>query len=109
MCFCSTFTSGRPESDFGGGMSSPDGIPNFREDHISQLPALHLLMGLGYHYVTPEEAIRLRGGKTGGVLLDGILEAQLRRLNRIRFKGQEYPFSEGNIAAAIGALKDVVF
>lgn len=89
-------------------MSDQD-VPSYREDHASQLPAIQLLINLGYSYVTPEEAVRLRGGKTGGVLLDGILEAQLRKLNSIRFKGQEYAFSEGNIQAAILALKDVIY
>jgi len=84
-------------------------VPSYREDHASQLPALQLLINLGYTYITPEEAVRLRGVKTSGVLLDGILETQLRRLNTIRFKGQEYAFSEGNIQSAILALKDVFY
>lgn len=42
-------------------------------------------------------------------VLDGILEGQLRKLNRIRFKGQEYAFSEGNIQSAIQSLKDVMY
>jgi type I restriction enzyme R subunit len=84
-------------------------VPSYREDDSSQLPAIQLLISLGYAYITPEEAVRLRGGKTGGVLLDGILEEQLRRMNRIRFKGQEYAFSEGNIQSAILALKDVFY
>lgn len=84
-------------------------VPSYREDHASQLPAIQLLINLGYTYVPPEEAVRLRGGKTGGVLLDGILESQLRKLNRIRFKGQEYAFSEGNIQSAILSLKDVLY
>jgi type I restriction enzyme, R subunit len=88
---------------------SENALPNFREDHVSQIPALQVLMNLGYEYLTPEEAVRLRGGKTAGVVLDGILESQLRKLNRIRFKGEEHPFSEGNISAAIMALKDVVY
>src|SRR5687768_3231485 len=87
-------------------MSNP---PSYREDHSSQLPALQLLINLGYQYLTPEEAVRLRGGRTGGVLLDAMLEAQLRRINRIRFKGGEYAFTEGNIQSAILALKDVYY
>lgn len=86
-----------------------DANPSFREDDISQIPALQLLINLGYEYLTPDEAVALRGGRTSGVLLDGILEAQLRKLNRIRFKNQEYAFSEGNIQSAIQSLKDVVY
>lgn len=58
--------------------------PRHREDDVSQIPALQLLQALGYTYLTPEEALVLRGGRPSGVLLDGILEAQLRRLNSIR-------------------------
>jgi type I restriction enzyme R subunit len=44
--------------------------PSFKEDHISQIPALQLLQNLGYQYLTPEEALQLRGNKTTNVLLD---------------------------------------
>lgn len=83
--------------------------PSFLEDQVSQIPALQVLMNLGYEYVTPDEAIRQRGGKTSGVLLDGVLEQQLRKMNRIVAKGQDHAFTEGNITAAIAAIKDVLF
>jgi type I restriction enzyme R subunit len=83
-------------------------IPSFREDAISQVPALELLQKLGYRYLTPEEAIAARGGRLAGVLLETVLAEQLRRINTVRFKGREYPFSEGNILAAVQALKEVV-
>ncbi len=81
--------------------------PSFLEDHLSQIPALHLLQNLGYSYLRPQEVHFERGGKLSHVLLEGILEKQLRRLNRIRFKGQEHAFSDANIQGAILALKDV--
>lgn len=84
-------------------------LPSFREDEISQIPALQLLQNLGYTYLTPQEALDLRGGKMSGVILDGILEAQLRRMNRITFKGETHHFSEANIHTAIESLKEVVF
>ena len=34
-------------------------LPSFREQLISQIPALQLLMGLGYRYLTPGEALAL--------------------------------------------------
>ena len=70
-------------------------LPSFLEDHISQIPALQLLQNLGWRYLTPAETVSLRGGKLGNVLLESVLVEQLRKLNRIRFKGQEYEFSEG--------------
>ncbi|RMG81244.1 MAG: type I restriction endonuclease subunit R, partial [Bacteroidetes bacterium] len=81
--------------------------PSFKEDHISQIPALHFLQNLGYTYLTPEEALRLRGGKTSNVILEEVLEKQLRTLNRIEYKGKAYAFSESNIQSGIRALKEV--
>lgn len=82
--------------------------PSFKEDHISQVPALELLQKLGYEYLSPAEAVELRGGRLREVILDSVLAEQLRKINTIRFKGREYPFSEGNILAAVQELKDVV-
>ncbi|MBF0105768.1 MAG: type I restriction endonuclease subunit R [Deltaproteobacteria bacterium] len=83
--------------------------PSFKEDHISQIPALQLLQNLGYTYLTPEETLKLRGGRLNAVLLEDVLVQQLRRINRIRFKGKEYPFSEGNILSAVQTLKDTLY
>ena len=83
--------------------------PRFDEDAISQLPALHLLQNLGWQYLTPDEALELRGGKLSNVLLEGILIPWLREHNRVRFKGRELPFTEGNILSAVQALKEVPF
>ena len=82
-------------------------VPSFQEDLISQLPALKLLQNLGYEYLSPEEAVEARGGRLAGVLLERILAERLRKQNVIRFRGREYPFSEGNILAALQALKDI--
>lgn len=84
-------------------------LPSFIEDHISQVPALQLLQHLGYSYLTEDEAVELRGGRLSAVLLDGVLEQHLRKINKIRFKGEEHEFSEGNIQSAIQALKDIPF
>ncbi len=83
--------------------------PLMKEDHISQIPALQLLQNIGYSYLTPEEALQLRGGRTKNVILDGILEKQLREMNKVQYKGQEHPFSEGNIINAVQALKDIIY
>ena len=81
--------------------------PSFKEDHISQIPALQTLIKLGFQYLSPEEALKLRGEKTSTVLLETILKTQLEKINRIHYKGNTYPFSESNIQAGIQALKDV--
>jgi type I restriction enzyme R subunit len=86
----------------------PSSHPSFIEDHISQIPALQLLQNLGYIYLRREEVHLERGGNRSNVLLEGVLEKQLRRLNRINFKGADHEFSDANIQAAIQTLKDVV-
>jgi type I restriction enzyme R subunit len=88
---------------------NPQTSPQMQEDHISQVPAIQLLQNLGYAYLSPSEALAVRGGKVSGVILDGVLEAWLRQNNVIRFKGEEVPFSEGNVVGAIQALKEVLY
>ena len=79
--------------------------PSFKEDHISQIPALQVLVNLGYKYLSPEEALELRGNNTSNVILDTVLIEQLQKMNSIRFKGSEYAFSSQNITNAVRALK----
>ena len=55
--------------------------PSFKEDHISQIPALLLLQKLGYKYLSPAETKKLCSGKTSNVLLDDILRKQLKEIN----------------------------
>lgn len=81
--------------------------PSFKEDHISQIPALQFLQNLGYTYLTPEEALELRGGKTSSVLLESILKDQLNTINSIQYKGKTYSYADANIQSGINALKDV--
>jgi len=50
-----------------------------------------------------------RKGRFGRVVLEGVLAGQLRRLNRIGFKGREAAFSEENIAKAVEAIRDIPF
>ncbi len=84
-------------------------VPDTREKHLSQIPALQLLVNLGWEYLPPRLATELRGGKSASVLLDAVLEDQLRRLNRIEYRGQSTAFTEGNVATAIQRLKDERF
>lgn len=54
-------------------------IPSYIEDHISQIPALQLLIKMGYQYLSPDEAMELRGGRTSNVLLEPILKKTTRK------------------------------
>ena len=71
----------------------------------SQAPLVRFLVVLGFEYLSPQDALAMRGGKTGNLLLEGILRAQLVKLNSIKHKGAEYQFSEANIQEAIDELK----
>ena len=81
--------------------------PSYIEDHISQIPALQLLIKMGYQYLSPDEAMELRGGRTSNVLLEPILKKQLEKINSIQYKDKEFSFSESNINAAIIALREL--
>jgi len=82
-------------------------IPSFREDHISQIPALQLLIKLGFTYLSPEDALKERGSKSSNVILDNILKKQLHEINSIQYKGKDYNFSDANISYAVAALKNI--
>jgi len=83
--------------------------PNFLESHVSQIPAIQFLQKLGFAYLNPEEVAVERRGKLGHVLLESVLASQLRRINRVRAKGRELPFTDDAIAQAIEKLRSVPF
>ena len=81
---------------------------SFKEDHISQIPALQLLQKLGYTYLSPEEALELRGGKTSNVLLEPILRKQLEAINSIQVSSVKTAyFSAQNIENGIEAIRNI--
>ena len=79
------------------------------EKNLSQIPALQLLIKFGYNYLSPKNALDMRGGKLANVLLEDILYEQLKRLNSIHHKKKEHHFSEANIQEAIRKLKHVQY
>lgn len=76
------------------------------EKLLSQIPAIELLINMGFTWLPPPEAMNARG-KRGNLILEEILREQLKKLNRIRFRGGTYRFSEENIQTAIQQLKGV--
>ncbi|MCQ2960388.1 MAG: type I restriction endonuclease subunit R [Bacteroidales bacterium] len=81
---------------------------SFKEDHISQIPALLLLQKLGYTYLSPDEALAMRGGKMSNVLLEDVLRKQLREINSIHINHvKEERFSEQNIENGVVAMRNV--
>lgn len=67
--------------------------------------ALRLLQGMGWQTLTPEEALRMRRGRLGSVLLEPVLAERLAAVNRVRARTGDVPFSEANIATAIERLR----
>ncbi|MBR2261427.1 MAG: type I restriction endonuclease subunit R [Paludibacteraceae bacterium] len=81
---------------------------SFKENDISQQPALELLQEMGYQYLSPDDALALRGGKTSNVLLEDVLREQLKELNSIhKGKYKEVRFSEQNIENGVIAMRNV--
>ena len=85
-------------------MTSP---PSYLEDRISQIPALRLLMALGWHYLTPNQALDLRGGKESSVILESVLTDWLREHNHVHYKGESYDFTDTALASVVRELRDI--
>jgi len=84
-------------------------IASFTEDISSHIPAVHLLMNLGYEYITPEQTIKDRDGKKSRVVLVDILKDWLAKNNEISFKGETHNFSDKNIQNAIDHIVGLPF
>jgi type I restriction enzyme R subunit len=79
------------------------------EKQLSQIPAVQLLVAMGYEYLPPEQALAERQGRLSNVLLENILRNQLKAINRIHYKGGEYLFSEENVQSALQKLKNIKY
>jgi len=80
--------------------------PSYLEKVQSQLSALHLLMQMGWQYLTPDEAVNLRNGRLGSVVLEPILIDHIRKNCSYQFKGSVQPFTENAIQNAVQAIKN---
>jgi type I restriction enzyme R subunit len=81
-------------------------LPSYLEKVQSQLPALHLLMQMGWQYLAPEETVKLRNGRLGAVVLEPILIDHIRTHCRYLFKGAVHPFTENAIQNAVQTIKN---
>lgn len=77
----------------------------FNRKYLSQIPALQVLIKLGYKYIPPSQAFEYRKGSLSNVLLENILDEQLRKQNRISYRKKEYAFSDENISTAINKIR----
>jgi type I restriction enzyme R subunit len=73
--------------------------PDTREEAASKLPALHVLMAMGWEYLSAADALALRSSERA-VLLEPVLRERLAA-HRYAFKGQTYPLSTGGIDQVI--------
>ena len=75
------------------------------EKHQSQIPAIQLLVALGFQPLSEEDALALRGGRRRNVLLEGILSDQLLRINRFNHRGRSYQFDLEDAHEAVRRLR----
>lgn len=74
---------------------------------LSHIPAVQLLVNLGWQFLSPADALAARAGRRANVLLEEVLRAQLKKINSIQYRSAVHPFTEENIHAAIQRLKAV--
>lgn len=77
---------------------------SYLEDFDSQIPAIQMLHGLGWDYLSREKALALRNGRKDQVVLTEVLRQWLGDHNRIQSKGETHLFTEANIHEAIRRL-----
>lgn len=82
---------------------------HFDEARQSQLTALELLLGMGYQYISSEEALRQRGGDTSNFILADIATEKLMEINGYEMGGTEYKFSEKDVRDAIDELEHIQY
>jgi len=75
------------------------------EKYQSQIPAMQMLVALGYEPLSQTEALRLRGGRLRAVVLDDVLADQLLKINRYTYRGREYGFDLEGAHEAMRRLK----
>lgn len=78
---------------------------NPAEKHQSQIPALQMLVALGFKPLSEGETVRQRGDRLRNVVLDDILVEQLLRINSYEYRGKAYPFDLEDAHEATRRLK----
>lgn len=77
---------------------------NPSEKHQSQIPALQLLVALGYTPLSQAEALRHRGSRLRNALLEDILTDRLLAINSFTYRGSRYRFDLEDAHEAIWRL-----
>ena len=84
-------------------MNTALNTPKFQEEYSAKIPALTLLNNLGWSFLSPDESLAARGGKTSEVVLKNILRGELRK-RRFLYAGQQRSFSESSIENVIAEI-----
>ncbi len=82
---------------------------HFDEAKQSQLPALELLLAMGYKYISADEALRQRGGDTSNFILADIASQKLMDINSYEVDGVEYKFGDKDVHDAIEELEHIQY
>jgi type I restriction enzyme R subunit len=80
---------------------------NFDEARQSQLPAVELLINMGYEYISCEELKKQRSDDNNKFILKDIAFESLKKINEFEYKGEMYPFSDKNVLDAIEELENI--
>ncbi|MBD1549592.1 type I restriction endonuclease subunit R [Roseibium aggregatum] len=78
---------------------------NAAEKHQSQIPALQMLVALGFKPLSQADALEQRGGRLRNVTLDDVLAEQLLKINSFTHRGKEYSFDLADAHEAMRRLK----
>ncbi len=78
---------------------------NAAEKFQSQIPAIQLLVAMGFKPLSRDEALGLRGGRQRNVVLDDVLVENLMRINRFTHRDREYGFDLEDAHEAMRRLK----
>ena len=77
--------------------------PKFQEEYAAKIPAMTLLAGLGWSFLSPQEALALRDGKQDRVVLREVLRDVLSK-RTFQYAGKSYSLSENSIDNIISHL-----
>lgn len=78
-------------------------LPKFQEEYSAKIPAIVLLHNLGWKFLSPEQTLVARQGKTNEVLLRETLRDELRKRCFV-YAGVKRPFSDSTIDHVISTL-----
>jgi len=77
---------------------------NITLENTIQQNCINLFQKLGYEFISKDDNLQLRDGKSSNVLMKKILIDRLYEINNYEYKDQIYKFSASNIAKAVDDL-----